>query len=56
MEYWINGERKGRKLRISETAGAGMTLRPVLSDEEMEAVQKSAGILRDVLNKLKIEK
>jgi hypothetical protein len=33
-----------------------MTLRPVLSDEEMEAIQKSAGMLRDVLKELKIEK
>ena len=42
--------------RVVGNAGAVMTLRPVLSDEEMEAIQKSAGMLRDVLKELKIEK
>jgi malate/lactate dehydrogenase len=42
--------------RVVGNAGAVMTLRPVLSDEEMEAIQKSAIILRDVLKELKIEK
>jgi len=42
--------------RVVGNTGAAMTLRPVLSDEEMEAIQKSAGMLRDVLKELKIEK
>jgi malate/lactate dehydrogenase len=42
--------------RVVGSSGAVMTLRPVLSDEEMEAIQKSAGILRDLLQQLKIEK
>jgi len=42
--------------RVVGKTGAAMTLRPVLSDEEMEAIQKSAGMLRDVLKELKIEK
>jgi L-lactate dehydrogenase len=42
--------------RVVGNAGALVTLRPVLSDEEMEAIQKSARILRDVLQQLKIEK
>jgi malate/lactate dehydrogenase len=42
--------------RVVGNAGAAMTLRPVLSDEEMEAIQKSAGMLRDVLKELKIER
>jgi L-lactate dehydrogenase len=42
--------------RVVGSSGAVMTLRPVLSDVEMEAIQKSAGILRDVLKELKIEK
>jgi L-lactate dehydrogenase len=42
--------------RVVGNAGAEMTLRPILSDEEMEAIQKSAGMLRDVLKELKIEK
>ena len=41
--------------RVVGNAGAVMTLRPVLSDEEMEAIQKSAGILRAVLKELTIE-
>jgi L-lactate dehydrogenase len=53
---------KGREVaslslpRVVGSLGAVMTLRPVLSAEEMEAIQKSAGILRDVLKQLKIEK
>jgi L-lactate dehydrogenase len=42
--------------RVVGKAGAVMTLRPVLSDEEMAAIQKSAGMLRDVLKELKIER
>jgi hypothetical protein len=30
-----------------------MTLRPVLSDEEMAAIQKSAGMLKDILEELR---
>jgi L-lactate dehydrogenase len=42
--------------RVVGNEGAVMTLRPVLSEEEMEAIQKSAGMLRDVLTELTIEK
>jgi hypothetical protein len=31
-----------------------MTLRPVLSDEEMEAIQKNAGMLRDIIEELRL--
>jgi malate/lactate dehydrogenase len=41
--------------RVVGNAGAGMTLRPVLSDEEMEAVQKSAGMLQGVIEELKLK-
>ena len=42
--------------RVVGSAGAVMTLRPVLSDEEMEAIQKSARLLTDVLKELKLER
>jgi L-lactate dehydrogenase len=40
--------------RVLGTAGAVMTLRPALAGDEMEAIQKSAGILRDILGELKL--
>ena len=39
--------------RVVGQEGAEMTLRPVLSDEEMEAIQKSARMLRDIAAELK---
>jgi L-lactate dehydrogenase len=39
--------------RVVGNAGALVTLRPVLSDEEMEAIQKSARMLREVAEELK---
>ncbi len=39
--------------RVVGNAGAVLTLRPVLSDEEMEAIQKSARMLRDIIEELK---
>jgi L-lactate dehydrogenase len=39
--------------RVVGNAGAVMTLRPVLSDEEMEAIHKSAQLLRDIIEELK---
>jgi L-lactate dehydrogenase len=39
--------------RVVGNAGAVMTLRPALSGEEMEAIQKSAGILKSIMEELK---
>jgi malate/lactate dehydrogenase len=40
--------------RVVGNAGAVLTLRPVLSDEEMEAIQKSARVLRDIIEELRL--
>jgi L-lactate dehydrogenase len=40
--------------RVVGNAGAVMTLRPALAPDEMEAIQESAAILRDILEELKL--
>jgi L-lactate dehydrogenase len=40
--------------RVVGNAGAVLTLRPVLSDEEMEAIQKSARMLKGVIEELRL--